>query len=181
MTVVGKDERGMMERKGQMEEGRIEKKRKENQNKQWDDAFSILWEAYAANPTHTPTHPYAHTVTHTHTHTYAETCDEWITNAYMHTYICIYIKIQFSPFVHQQPLPPVVLCSDHHHLYYRCTSLHTRTEAETCHSYLTCHNKQNLSLGFRIFCSSSAICPFPCHSNHNYFIQSTNSDRCVPF
>lgn len=34
MTVVGKDERGMMERKGQMEEGRIEKKRKENQNKQ---------------------------------------------------------------------------------------------------------------------------------------------------
>lgn len=92
MTVVGKDERGMMERKGQMEEGRIEKKRKENQNKQWDDAFSILWEAYAANPTHTPTHPYAHTVTHTHTHTYAETCDEWITNAYMHTYICIYIK-----------------------------------------------------------------------------------------
>lgn len=68
MTVVGKDERGMMERKGQMEEGRIEKKRKENQNKQWDDAFSILWEAYAANPTHTPTHPYAHTVTHTHPH-----------------------------------------------------------------------------------------------------------------
>lgn len=34
MTVVGKDERGMMERTGQMEEGRIEKKRKENQNKQ---------------------------------------------------------------------------------------------------------------------------------------------------
>lgn len=89
MTVVGKDERGMMERKGQMEEGRIEKKRKENQNKQWDDAFSILWEAYAANPTHTPTHPYAHTVTHTHPHVRRNL--RWMNHKRIYAYIYMYI------------------------------------------------------------------------------------------
>lgn len=100
---------------------------------------------------HTPTHAPLCTHTHTHTHPHLHRNLRRMSHKriYAYIYMYIYIKIQFSTFVRQQPLPPVVLCSDQHHLYYRRTSLHTRTEAETCHSYLTCHNKQNLSSGFR--------------------------------